>query len=109
MNYDVIKDTAILTTVPEKVLRKLISKEVYCMNDAIAEMRVSGAETADLDIGFGILSIGLVQDTIHYKFTPSADFDESIKSTLLNEQNLLEDALEAALVDKLSNTYKDLL
>lgn len=109
MKYDIIKDTSTLTTVPEKTLRRLITKQVYCINDAVEEMRQSGDNIVDLDIGLGTLSIGVINDNIYYKFIPSDELDVSVKSSILNEQNLLEDALEAALVDKLTNTYKDLL
>lgn len=109
MEYDIIKDTAILTTIPEKALRKLINKEVYCINDAASEMQATGESVIDLNIGLGNLSIGIVDDKVVYKFTPSQELDTSVKAAILNGRNLLEDALEAALVERLTNTYKDIL
>lgn len=107
--YNMISDVSKLTTIPEKVLNKLITKSVYCISDAIAEMRIAGKDTIDLDIGLGNLSIGIVDDEVVYKFVPSTELDISVKSSILNEQNLLEDAVEASLVDKLTNTYKDVV
>ena len=109
MNYDIIKDTSVLTTVPEKVIRKLVSKEIYCINDAVAEMKAAGVDVIDLDIGLGNLAIGIIDDKVVYKFIPSQELDESVKAAVLHERNLLEDALEAALVERLTNTYKDIL
>ena len=109
MVYDIIKDTSVLTTIPDKVLRKLITKEIYCINDAVEETRLSEGKITDLNIGLGILSIGVLDDKVFYKFVPSKELEDSVKASILNERNLLEDALEAALVDKLTNTYKDLL
>lgn len=109
MEYDIIKDTAALTTVPEKTLRKLVSKVIYCINDAVAEMQAAGQNILDLDLGLGNLAIKVDNDEVSYKFVPSQDLDESIKSSVLNGRNLLEDALEAALVERLTNIYKDIL
>ena len=109
MEYDIIKDLSTLTTIPEKVLHKLISKEVYCINDAAAELNASEFSVIDLAIGLGNLDIGVVDDNIVYKFTPSKELEASVRDAILNRRNLLEDALEAALVDKLTNTYKDIL
>lgn len=106
MTYDLVKDMATLTTIPEKALKKLLTKATYCINDAVAD---ANGEPADIDVGFGTLSISVVNDKIVYKFTPSKEFEEAIKNTVLNEQNLLEDALEASLVDKITNVYKEFL
>ena len=102
MNYDLVKDVATLTTISEKLLTKVI----YCISDAVADAK---NEPADIDLGFGVLSISVLNDKVCYKFTPSNDFDNTIKSTVINEQNLLEDALEASLVDKITNVYKEFL
>lgn len=108
-NYDIIKDTAVLTTVPEKALKKLITKEIYCVNDAVAEMQAANIDTIDLDIGLGNLAISVVDDKVVYKFVPSTELEESVKSSILNGRNLLEDVLETALVERLTNTYKDII
>lgn len=109
VNYDIIKDTATLTTVPEKTLKKLVSKEIYCINDAVAEMQAANIEVIDLDIGLGNLAISVVDDKVVYKFIPSTELEESVKSAILNGRNLLEDVLEASLVERLTNTYKDII
>lgn len=109
MNYDIIKDTSALTTIPEKVIRKLISKEIYCINDAATELQADKVSVIDLDVGLGNLAISLVDDKVVYKFVPSPELDASVKAAILNGRNLLEDALEAALVERLTNTYKDIL
>ena len=109
MKCDIVKDTSTLTTIPEKTLRKLTTKIIYCICDAVKDLQQTEEHSVDLDIGIGTLSIGLINDSIYYKFTPSSELEENVKSTVLNEQNLLEDALEAALVERLTKTYKDLL
>lgn len=109
MAYDIIKDTATITTVPEKALRKLAARGIYCINDAIVESLAGGEQITDLDIGIGNLAVGVVDDKVVYKFTPSQELDSAVKDAVLNRRNLLEGALEAALVERLTNTYKDIL
>ena len=109
MKYDLIKDTATLTTIPEKALTKLASKAIYSINEAVVESQLANDNVIDIDIGIGNLAIKIEDEEVVYKFVPSPELDNSIKETILNGRNLLEDALEASLVDKLTNTYKDIL
>ncbi len=111
-NFDIIKDLSTLSTIPDKVLTKLMDKFLYCIYDAVAEAVAENPgedKSIDLDIGIGTLSIGVVNDTIKYKFIPSSSMDTSVKQTVLNERNLLEDVLEKSFVDKITNVYKELL
>ena len=110
--YDIISDLSTLSTIPEKTLGKLSAKVVYCICDAVAEALAEDASedrSVDLDIGIGTLSIGLVDDAIKYKFVPNETLETSVKQTVLNERNLLEDALEKSFVDKITNVYKELI
>lgn len=109
MKYDVVKDLSVVTTISEKMLRKLISKGIYCINDAVVENNLTEDPVVDLDIGLGNLAVKLDGDKLQYKFTPSPELEESIKLAVLNEQNLLEDALDATLADRVVNTYKDFI
>jgi ribosomal protein L17 len=105
---NIIEDTAVLTTIPEKAIKKLIEKMVYAINEAVVEARIMGEDTLQMDIGLGTLLIKLSNDSIQYKFIPGDKLEESVKNTFINKQNLLEDALDASLVNKLTNIYKDL-
>ena len=110
--FNTVKDVSILSTIPDKTLNKLIDKFVYCICDAVAEALAENPDedkSVDLDIGLGTLSIGLVDDNIHYKFIPSESLEASVKKTVLSERNLLEDVLEKSFVDKITNVYKDLV
>jgi hypothetical protein len=105
---NIIKDTAVLTTVPEKAIKKIIEKMIYSINEAVVEARLTGEKIVELDIGLGTLLINLEDDTIRYKFIPGEKLEESVKNSFINQQNLLEDALDASIVDKLTNIYKEL-
>ena len=109
MTYDIIKDVSVLSGVPDKTIMKLVSKVVYCINDAVSESALVESKEIDLNIGIGTLSIGVFDDKVMYKFVPSQELEKSVKESILSGRNLLEDALDASLVDKLTNTYKDLI
>ena len=109
MTYDIVKDTSNITTISEKTLHKLLTKAIYCMTDATVDTLLAENDIVDLDIGIGILSIKLEKDTLLYKFTPSSELESAIKESVLNERNLLEDAFDSALVERVTNTYKDLI
>jgi hypothetical protein len=105
---NIVKDTAVLTTIPEKAIKKIIEKMIYSIAESVVEARISHQDTLELDIGFGILFIKLGDDSIQYKFVPGEKLEESVKNSFINKQNLLEDVLEASLKNKLTNIYKDL-
>lgn len=106
---DTIEDVAKLTTIQRATLDKLISKFVYCISDAVVEAKVCGKDAVDLNVGLGTLSIKLSAESIAYKFIPSDELNSAVKSAIKNEQNLLEDKLESAFIDRITNAYKELL
>jgi hypothetical protein len=105
---NIIENTSVLTTVPEKAIKKIIDKMIYAIAEAVVEVRLTNQETLELDIGLGILFIMFEDDSIKYKFVPGEKLEETVKNSFINQQNLLEDALESSLKSKLTNIYKDL-
>lgn len=105
---DLIKDVATLTTIPEKSLVKLVDKSYWCISNEVIESLKQGDTVTEIDIGIGILYIKVIDDTIQYKFIPSAKLNDTVKDTVINKRNILEDTLEKTLVNKIVDTYKDL-
>lgn len=105
---NIVKDTSVLTTIPEKAIKKIIDKMIYSINEAIVEARITGDDIVEMDIGLGTLFIRLEDDSIQYKFIPGEKLEETVKNSFINKQNLLEDALDTSLVNKMTNIYKDL-
>jgi hypothetical protein len=105
---NIIKDTSVLTTIPEKAIKKLLDRMVYSINEAVVEAKITNQDTIELDIGLGTLLIKFEDDSIQYRFVPGEKLEESVKNSFINQQNLLEDVLEASLKNKLTNIYKDL-
>lgn len=108
MTFDIIKDTSTLTTINEKAIKKLNDKMIYAISDAVLEGVISGDDVVSMNIGIGTLNILLSEDSVTYRFIPSDKLEDSVKNTIIHKQNLLEDALDASLVSKITNIYKDL-
>lgn len=106
--YDIIKETSILTTVAERNIKKVVEKQIFAINEAVVEATLENKNTVRLDIGLGELILKITDEEVIYRFEPSSQLEESLKNSILNQQNLLEDALDDALVARLTNIYKEL-
>ena len=62
--------------------------------------------TAEVDLGFGILTISFNNNEIKYRFKPSNSLEKSISNTVINERNDLALHIENSLISKLTNVYK---
>ena len=104
-----LEDLSILTTIPQKTLEKLVDKTYLCINSSVEETLLEDKNISEIDIGIGYLYILLDYEGIKNKFIPNQKLEDSIKKTFINKSNMLENTLEISLVDRISNTYKDLL
>jgi|GEM_PF-3312648 len=104
----IIEDVSKLTTIPDKSIYKLMDKFVYCISDAIVEDIISLNDITEADIGLGTLYIQHIGNEIKYKFIPNDYFNKVVIDSVTNKLNLLEKSVEKNLVDKITNTYKDL-
>ena len=103
------EDLATLTTIPTRSIDKLFSKSSLCIANAVTEGVLEGQDVVEINIGFGTLKIAKTEQGIRYLFKPSADLEESVRDAFLGKRNKLTDVVEAALVDRIVNTYKDLI
>lgn len=102
------KDLSDLTSIPEKYLNKINTSKLYIINDGVYNSIKSSKCVEEFDIGIGTLVIGVEDNLIKYKFIPSNELDNSLKSTIKSNKNILELSLEKSLVNKVSELYKDL-
>jgi len=106
---DLTKDISILTTIKEDYLDNLIKKSEWCICSYVEETILKKENITKIDIGIGSLSILVEDNSIKYKFIPSEELENSIRTTIINDKNPLKLKLEKVLVDKITNVYKELL
>ena len=106
---DIIKDMSTLTTISEKSLHELMKKEEYCIVSAIFENMKNNEVLTELDIGIGKLLVKIENNSIKYKFIPSESLEHAIVNSYKQDKCVLVDKLNKSLVDRITNTHKDIL
>ena len=107
--FDLIDDLSKITTIPQDALTKLVDKVNWCICEYINETDLGKEQTLDIDIGIGKLCILIGDNLVKYKFIQSSKLEKSVRDVIINESNPLKDRLEKRLVDKITETYKDLI
>ena len=105
----IINDLHALTTIDEKRLAHLFKLTAACISEEFSEMILKEETTLEYDISIGILTIGIREGQIKYKFTPNELLANSLVNVMKGKRNLLETKVEKQLVSSIENTYKDLL
>lgn len=109
VNYNLIEDLSKLTTIPKNSLAKLsdIARDIVA-SDVRFTVLGSKDDVSAIDIGIGTLYIGTTNN-IEYKFVPSQAFESLIKEVVVNKVDPIVNRVDEALVNRILNTYKDLL
>ena len=106
---NIIEDISKLTTIPVDTLDKLVEKANWCICDCVKQDLLDNQKISELDIGIGKLFIKNEDELLKYKFVPSDVLVQSLIDTCINKENPLELTLEKKLVNKILNTYKDII
>ena len=106
---EVVKDLATLTTIPETALGKLIPKINYIIANGVEETILKEENIVEFDIGIGTLHLLIEENSVKYKFVPSEELNKAVVGTIKDDMNPLKYVLEKALVNKITNIYKELL
>ena len=109
MQQNLISDLTAITAVPTKLLNKFVYVSELCICDYMNELDMTDDDVLNLDIGIGIISFLVVDDTIQYSFAPSKKLEEKIITTIEEKSAPLIDRLENNLENKLIATYKELV
>lgn len=112
MNMTTIKvaeDISTLSTIPEKAINKLVDLAYLSIADGLVEIRSTNESEISYDIGIGTLTVILTDNSVRYRFTPSAKLNEVVKDTVVLGKNLLSSEVEKSIVDKFTNIYKELV
>lgn len=100
MNQEnVLNDLSTLIKIPNKTLGELFEKMNLCIGSIVYEAKANNEHTVQINVGFGTLSIDLVD--MNCKFIPSKNLKAAIKKGLTAKIDPVELAVESALADKL--------
>lgn len=109
INYDLIKDTSLVTSIKENTLRRLMKKMAYCICNDVEESIRKGENIINFNIGIGNITVYVDEETIKYRFLPAPKFENVVKATVNEGKNPLTIKLEEALVQcLLTPLQKDL-
>lgn len=107
MKVDIKEDLSILTTINKNIFSKLEEKIIWCICDCVEKSIMNGDNTAEIDFGYGVLSILIDDNSIKYKFKPNKSLEGAISNTVVHERNSLTVNVEKALINKLTSVYKN--
>ena len=106
---NVVEDVSVLTNIPKKNLDKILDIFALSIAESVYENSLDDIETSELDIGIGQLVVNYSNNEVKYRFRPSANLNKYLRDTLVNKLNSLEVRLEKAIVDKLVDTYEQII
>ena len=109
MIFNTLNDLAILTTIPQATLVKLMDKIGWCICNSIEESNLNSDPITEIDLGIGKLVLNIEDNIVEYKFIPSTKLESNIIKTIKERKNPLINKLEASLADRIINTYKDMI
>lgn len=104
---NIANDVGTLLKLPTKVVKELTDKSCLCISSAISEAKRKGETQITVGIGFGSLSINLLD--MQCKFVPGKNLKSAIKTALSSQTDPLELALEQSLADKLMSICEEVL
>ena len=107
--HNIIKDLSDLTTIPTSALTKLADRAVLCMCNCVEESILENKQLTEMDLGIGTIQVLVDGNELKYRFIPSKQLDSAMKSTVIDKSNPLTAAVEATLVRRILNTYKNYL
>lgn len=106
---NVINDLEQLTGIKTSILNKIISCLEYTIIDNAIEETYNDNELLQYNLGLGILSIEVIDDSLHYSFKPSKSFEDELINAINNKTNILELKLAESIDTHIYKTYKDML
>jgi len=105
----IIDDVAALTSISVNSLAMLNDRTIQAICHCVYEGILEGNNPIEMELGFGTLYIKYEGDEIKYKFIPSKKLEESVSRTVQTKTSPIVQGLDAALKERIENTYKDLL
>jgi len=104
-----IEDISAITTLPIKTLDRLFDKGAECICHSVLESKLNGESVCSIDISVGEIKVIISNDTISYRFIPSNKLEAMLVDTIVNNNDPLVKDIEDTLINRILNTYKDLV
>lgn len=106
---NIINDLSTLTTIPIDSLNRLVNLTSVCICDAVEESKLNSEEVCEINLGVGNLYILISGDTTKYKFIPNKELETNVNTTICKGASPMSKFVESTLIDKITNTYKDMI
>ena len=105
---NILDDICKITTIPTASMNKLFNKLEWCICNAVEESKISGEAITEVNIGIGNLIISIENNTLQYKFIPSAKLEKGLVETAVYGKNPLVVNLEETFANRIVKTFKDM-
>ena len=106
---NILNDCEKLTNVKQNTLSKLCTCANYSIVDNVKEQYWLDNNIVDLDIGIGVLTIEIIDDSIKYHFRPSKELETGLVDSINDNFNPLEEKLSKNIDRYIYKSYKDML
>ena len=106
---DLSKDISTITGISVNALNDLFKKECMCIGHDVFESITDGDSVSYIDLGIGVLCIGVNGGEVRYKFTPNRLLETTVANVVRTNTSPMINAANDALLDRFISAYKELL
>ena len=90
-------------------MNKLLDASIFSVCESVVEALQNNESVVETDIGLGTLSILRNDNSLKFKFIPSAKLKGEVVNSIKQKENSLLLELEENLSNKILNTYKEII
>lgn len=108
MKQNLLADVSTLTTLGMPIINKIANAEQCCICDYVQEVIMEDEDLLEIDLGYGILSILVLDNEIKYSFKPSAKLEKSLVDIMNGGESPVFTQLSTKLLKRLETAYKDI-
>lgn len=106
---NVIEDINTITSIPKANIAKLFQRVEWLVCNSVYEAHISGESLAEVNLGFGKLSILIDGNELRYRFQPSRKTEAMLQAIFEKGYDPIAAEAEKAVVGTTLKAYKDLL
>ena len=106
---NVVEDLNTITSIPQANISKLFQRVEWLICNAIYEAYISGNDLAEINLGFGKISVLITGNELKYRFQPSRKTEAMLREIFERGYDPIAAEAEKAVVGTTLKAYKDLL